>query len=160
MPRLEPSASSGGVRSRHRSRGGTRVSTALAEINVVPLVDVMLVLLVIFMVTAPMMQQGFDVKLPQARRAPQTTSEQVFITITMDFHKNHRVQIGDDPAMVDLQAATERVRQQILNTQTKTVILRGDGGVVYSDLVQVMDALLAAGVTQVSLATQPYTPDK
>jgi biopolymer transport protein ExbD len=159
MPRLEPSASSGGVRSRHRSRGG-RVSTALAEINVVPLVDVMLVLLVIFMVTAPMMQQGFDVKLPQTRRAPATTSEPVFVTVTLDFHKTRRVQIGDDPAFVDLQAASERVRQAILNTPTKSVILRGDGGVVYADLMQVMDALLVAGVTQVSLATQPYTPDK
>ena len=67
MPKLEP-MSNGGMRARHRGRSA-RMSTSLAEINVVPLVDVMLVLLVIFMVAAPMMQQGFAVRLPESRRS-------------------------------------------------------------------------------------------
>jgi biopolymer transport protein TolR len=157
MPRLEPSASSGGVRSRHRSRGG-RVSTALAEINVVPLVDVMLVLLVIFMVTAPMMQQGFDVKLPEARNAKPTTSEPVYVTVPLKFRTDHRLQLGND--WVALSALAERVRQAMTTTSSKSVILRGDGGVLYSDIILVWNALAAGGVTQVSVATAPSTSDK
>jgi biopolymer transport protein TolR len=157
MPRLEPSASSGGVRSRHRSRGG-RVSTALAEINVVPLVDVMLVLLVIFMVTAPMMQQGFDVKLPEARNAKPTTSEPVYVTVPKSFGVDRRVQLGND--WVALSALAERVRQAVATTSSKSVILRGDGKVLYSDIILVWNALAAGGVTQVSVATAPSTSDK
>jgi biopolymer transport protein TolR len=157
MPRLEPSASSGGVRSRHRSRGG-RVSTALAEINVVPLVDVMLVLLVIFMVTAPMMQQGFDVKLPEARNAKPTTSEPVYVTVPLKFRSDHRLQLNND--WVSLPALAERVRQAMTTTSSKSVILRGDGGVLYSDIILVWNALAAGGVTQVSVATAPSTSDK
>jgi biopolymer transport protein ExbD/biopolymer transport protein TolR len=157
MPRLEPSASSGGVRSRHRARGG-RVSTALAEINVVPLVDVMLVLLVIFMVAAPMMQQGFEVKLPQAKNSKPTTSEPVYITVPESYRATHRLQIGDDT--IPITALAERVRQRLEITETKSVILRGDGAVQLRDLVDVWDALAQAGVSQVSLATQPRAADR
>jgi biopolymer transport protein ExbD/biopolymer transport protein TolR len=157
MPRLEPSASSGGVRSRHRARGA-RVSTALAEINVVPLVDVMLVLLVIFMVAAPMMQQGFEVKLPQARNSRPTTSEPVYITVPESYRSTRRLQIGDDT--IPITALAERVRQRLETTETKSVILRGDGAVQLRDLVDVWDALAQAGVSQVSLATQPRTADR
>ena len=157
MPRLEPSASSGGVRSRHRSRGA-RVSTVLAEINVVPLVDVMLVLLVIFMVTAPMMQQGFDVKLPEARASKPTTSEPVYVTVPLSFRTDRRIQLGED--FVSLENLPERVRQAVLTATTKSVILRGDGGVTFAELIRVWDALIAGGITQISVATQPYTPDK
>lgn len=157
MPRLEPSASSGGVRSRHRSRGG-RVSTALAEINVVPLVDVMLVLLVIFMVTAPMMQQGFDVKLPQARTAKATTSDPVYVTVPLSFRRDNKIQLGEKYVL--LADLPENVRQAVLTASTKSVILRGDGGVTFSELIRVWDALIAGGVTQISVATQPFVPDK
>lgn len=157
MPRLEPSASSGSVRSRHRSRGG-RVSTVLAEINVVPMVDVMLVLLVIFMVTAPMMQQGFDVKLPEAKAAKPTTSQPVYVTVPLSFRRDNRIQLGDD--FVALGDLPERARQAVLTTSTKSVILRGDGGVTFADLIKVWDALIAGGITQISVATQPYTPDR
>jgi biopolymer transport protein TolR len=157
MPRLEPSASSGGVRSRHRSRGG-RVSTVLAEINVVPMVDVMLVLLVIFMVTAPMMQQGFDVKLPEARSAKPTTSDPVFITVPLSFRTDKKIQLGEDYVLIsDL---PERARQAMLTSANKSVILRGDGSVTFAELIRVWDALIAGGITQISVATAPYTPDR
>lgn len=157
MPRLEPSASSGGVRSRHRSRGG-RVSTALAEINVVPMVDVMLVLLVIFMVTAPMMQQGFDVKLPGAKAAKPTTSEPVYVTVPLSFRSDRRVQVGDK--FVALSDLPEQARQAVLTTSTKSLILRGDSGITLGELIKVWDALVQGGIQQISMATQPYTPDK
>ena len=157
MPRLEPSASSGGVRSRHRSRGG-RVSTVLAEINVVPMVDVMLVLLVIFMVTAPMMQQGFDVKLPEAKTAKPTTSEPVYITVPLSYRRDKKIQVGEDYVLI--QDVPERARQAILTTSTKSVILRGDGAITFSELIDVWDALIAGGITQISVATAPKTSDR
>ena len=79
MPKVQGHGGHEGGGQRRRRRG-PRVSSALSEINVVPLVDVMLVMLVIFMVTAPMMQRGFEVTLPEARRADQISSERIFVT--------------------------------------------------------------------------------
>src|SRR5262245_54255441 len=78
MPKVQQNGNGGG---RGRRARGARVSTSLAEINVVPLVDVMLVLLIIFMVTAPMMTQGLAVNLPQARRATPVTAQPLYVTI-------------------------------------------------------------------------------
>ena len=97
---------------RGRRGRGARVATSLAEINVVPLVDVMLVLLVIFMVTAPMMQQGFNVNLPQARRTDPINAQPVYVTIPADFPQRRFVQIGEEP--VRLEVLAERVRQTLL----------------------------------------------
>src|SRR6187549_2537506 len=123
------------------SRRGRRTSTSLAEINVVPLVDVMLVLLIIFMVTAPMMQRGLDVNLPVARRAQQITAERIFVNVPVAFRTNRVVYIGEDPVRVDI--LDERVRQKLLTSTTKEVFLRGDGGVQLQDLMDVMDKLKA-----------------
>src|SRR3954447_13182774 len=108
MPKLHDTAGSNGSR---RGRGA-RVSTTLAEINVVPLVDVMLVLLIIFMVTAPMMQQGLQVNLPQARRATPVTAQPVYVTIPATFPKDHIVQIGNDEVRVEI--LQERMKQAML----------------------------------------------
>jgi len=90
MPKVQPAGGSGGGRQR-RGRSA-RVATSLAEINVVPLVDVMLVLLIIFMVTAPMMTQGLAVNLPQARRSVAPLSKPIYLTIPRDFPTTHVVQ--------------------------------------------------------------------
>jgi biopolymer transport protein ExbD len=151
MPRLESSASShAGGRGRGR---GPRVSTALAEINVVPLVDVMLVLLVIFMVTAPMMQQGFEVNLPQARAAKAVSAEPVYVTVPTTFRRDGKVQLGEEYVTIDV--LPERVRQALLSATNKDVYVRADGAVVVSDLVKVWDRLMAAGVERVAMSTQP-----
>jgi len=157
MPRLETSASSSSGRSGRRGRG-PRVSTALAEINVVPLVDVMLVLLVIFMVTAPMMQQGFEVNLPQSKRAAPISAEPIYVSVPTSFHRDHMVRLGKEA--LPISALAERVRQALLNTSTKDVYLWGDGGVLYSDIVDVTTALKAGGVERVAMATQPPKTDK
>ena len=157
MPRLETSASSSSGRSGRRGRG-PRVSTALAEINVVPLVDVMLVLLVIFMVTAPMMQQGFEVNLPQSRKSTPLSTEPIYVTVALSFHKDGMVQLGKDSlALSDL---PERVRQALLNTSTKSVFLRADSTLAYGDVVKVTDALKQGGVEQVGMLTQPVKADR
>ncbi len=148
MPKLQ-SLDHGGESRRGRSR---RVSTALAEINVVPLVDVMLVLLIIFMVTAPMMQRGLDVNLPVARRAQQITAERIFINVPLAYRTNRVVYIGEDPVRVDI--LDERMRQALLTATSKEVFLRGDGGVQLQDLMDVMDKLKAGGVERVGIVAK------
>jgi biopolymer transport protein ExbD len=130
------------------------VSSSLAEINVVPLVDVMLVLLVIFMVTAPMMQQGFPVQLPQARRSV-AASAPVTVTIPASFNRDKRVFI--DGEAVRLAVLSERIHQAIEAKDKKDVMLAGDATVRYGDIILVWDQLKAGGVSTVNVQTQPPT---
>src|SRR5262245_22559204 len=136
-------------------RGGRprRVSTSLAEINVVPLVDVMLVLLIIFMVTAPMIQRGVDVKLPIAQKtSQQIQGERVFVTVPIGYRQDHRVFLGDEAVALDVMQ--ERVRQKVEHLADKQVYLRGDGAVTYQELMEVFDRLKTAGVVNVGLVTR------
>jgi biopolymer transport protein ExbD len=126
-----------------------RVSTSLAEINVVPLVDVMLVLLIIFMVTAPMLQRGVDVNLPVSRRAQQISSERLFVTVPLSFRSDRKVRLGEEPVSLTLLA--ERVRQTLDGKTDRDVFLRGDGGVQLQELLEVMDRLKEAGVEKVGI---------
>ena len=153
MPKLDaiPSASTRGGGGRRRSRS-VRVSSSLAEINVVPLVDVMLVLLVIFMVAAPMMQQGYPVQLPQSRQS-RPIEAPVTVTVPTSFRRDQRVQI--DGEFISFQVLAERARQAVDARTQKSVILAGDGGITMSEMITVMDELRSGGVTEVSLQTQP-----
>jgi biopolymer transport protein ExbD len=135
-----------------RGSRGRRITTSLSEINVVPLVDVMLVLLIIFMITAPMIQRGVDVKLPVATRTNQISGERAFITVPINYRRDHLVFLGDEAIRVD--ALQERVRQKIEHATDKKVYLRGDGGVQYQDLMEVFDRLKAAGVSDVGLVAK------
>ena len=129
-----------------------RVSSSLAEINVVPLVDVMLVLLIIFMVTAPMIQRGVDVNLPVSVKAGQITNERLFVTVPLGYRQNHVLYLGDEPVRADV--LQERIRQKMENRAEKQVYLRGDAGVQYQELIDVFDRLKAAGVEQVGLVAK------
>ena len=131
---------------------GRRVSTSLAEINVVPLVDVMLVLLIIFMVTAPMIQRGIDVKLPVARRASAVEGERLFVTVPAAFRADGIVFLGDE--RVRLEILQERVRQKMESASDKQVFLRGDGAVQLQDLMTIIDRLKDAGVTSVGIVAK------
>jgi biopolymer transport protein TolR len=131
------------------------VSTSLSEINVVPLVDVMLVLLIIFMVTAPMMQQGLQVNLPQARRADAVAAQPVYVTIPATFGRTQRLQIGLDDIGID--ALSERVKQTLATRDDKSVFLRMDATVTAQDIMTVTDRLKEAGVEKVGFNTQPPT---
>ena len=142
-----PASSSSGRASR-----GRRVSTSLAEINVVPLVDVMLVLLIIFMVAAPMIQRGIDVKLPQSRRATSVTGERVEITIPDSIRQSRFVFVGKDK--VEMRVLQERVRQKMETSADKEVFLRGDSSVQYQELMEVIDALKAAGVQNIGMVAR------
>lgn len=148
MPSVQKS--DGGGRRRGR---GPRVASSLSEINVVPLVDVMLVLLIIFMVTAPMMQQGMEVNLPQSRRSPPVQAQPLYVTIPLDFARSQRVQIDKD--LVPIEFLTERMRQATLARDDKSVFVRADGQATMQDFITVSEALRAAGIDRVGLMTQP-----
>jgi biopolymer transport protein TolR len=156
MPKVMPNGASG-----HGGGGGRRrrprVSSALSEINVVPLVDVMLVLLIIFMVAAPMMQQGLNVNLPQQRRAralPPPT-DPIYVTVPATFRTDRRVQIGEDLIRIDVLA--ERIRQRVQQRDDKQVFLRSDGSVTMQHIMDVMDRLKDGGVEKVGLVSRPAT---
>jgi biopolymer transport protein ExbD len=152
MPKVQQGGGGGGNGRSRRARGRS-VATTLSEINVVPLVDVMLVLLIIFMVTAPMMQQGLSVNLPQARRAQPVSAEPIYVTVPLTYRRNRVVQIDKDEVRVDI--LHERVRQALLTRDDKSVFLRGDGGVTLQELMQVMDKLKEAGVEKVGIVSRP-----
>ena len=148
MPKVHQTGTGGGRRAR-----GARVATSLAEINVVPLVDVMLVLLVIFMVTAPMMQQGLNVNLPQARRADPLNTQPMYVTIPADFQQRRFVQIGEEP--VRLEVLHERVRQAVLAKDDKSLFIRMDASVTAQDIFTVIDELKRAGIDKVGFSAKP-----
>ncbi len=148
MPKVLPIPSGGA----HGGRG-RRVSTTLAEINVIPLVDVMLVLLIIFMVTAPMLQRGVEVNLPQTRRAQETSSERLFVDVPLSFKDDRRVFLGKEPVRVDILA--ERLRQVLSSRTDKQVFFRIDRSLTVQHELDVIDQLHAAGVEQFGLVTEP-----
>jgi biopolymer transport protein TolR len=153
MPKVVATGSSGHGGAGRRRR--PKVTTALSEINVVPLVDVMLVLLIIFMVAAPMMQQGLNVNLPQQRRAPALppANDPIYVTVPLAFARNQMVQLGNES--VRLEVLAERIRQRVEQRDDKQVFLRSDGQVTMQHVMNVMDRLKAGGVEKVGLVSQP-----
>ena len=124
----------------------------MGEINVVPYIDVMLVLLIIFMITAPMIQRGIDVNLPVARRSNQIAGERIFVTVPANYREAHIVYLDQEPIRSEI--LEERVRQKMERASAKEVYLRGDGGVQYQDLMDVFSRLRGAGVEKVGLVAK------
>ncbi len=153
MPKIEP-MSNGSSRPGGRRARAVRVSTSLAEINVVPLVDVMLVLLIIFMVAAPLLQQGFQVQLPESRQS-KAISAPVLVTVPMSFRRDRRVEIDGEFVRIDVLG--ERVKQALNAKSKKDVILASDGEVTMNEVLAVFDVLQAGGVANVNIQTQPPT---
>ena len=130
---------------------GHRVSSTLAEINIIPLVDVMLVLLIIFMITAPMLQRGVEVKLPVATRSTEIASERLFVDVPMSYKKDGRVFIRKEA--IRLEFLGERIRQLQQTSTDKQVFLRMDRDLTIQDQMQVFDRLKEAGVQNVGIPT-------
>jgi len=143
MPKVAPIPEAG------HARRGRRVATSLAEINVVPLVDVMLVLLIIFMVAAPMLQRGVEVNLPVGRQTQKLTDLRTYVTVPLSYRKDQRVMIDDE--YVPLAVLTERMRQSLVAKDQKDVFLRADGAVQTQELMDVISALKEAGIERVGI---------
>ena len=130
------------------SRGGGRVT--MSEINVTPMVDVMLVLLIMFMVTAPLIQQGVKVNLPEAKAAPIDANEKKLV-LTIDGQK--RVFLGE--AEVQLDELEEKLKTNVKAQADKEIYLHADRDINYGVVVEVMAAAQRAGINNVGMVTDP-----
>jgi len=129
--------------------GGRRIGTSLAEINIVPLVDVVLVLLLIFMLTAPMMYRGIDVNLPRAAAKPTAVEERLVLTVTKDrslFLNDKRIAPG---------GLEGSLRDAFRNRNDKTLYLKADAGLSYGAVVETMDMVRRAGIERLGMVTEP-----
>ncbi len=125
----------------------------LSELNITPLVDVALVLLIIFMITAPMLVQGASVNLPQTRPMNKLPSGNVFLAVNAD----GEVFMNDDPEPLELDDLETRLVPLVEMGQT--VYVQGDVDVRYGRIMEVMDAVVAAGLDAVNLVTTPVPPN-
>ena len=132
----------------------------LAEINVVPYIDVMLVLLVIFMVTAPMLMQGVEVDLPDAVAAPVDNQDAEPLIVSINDRGQLFLNLGvDEKQSLALTTSQQRVGAVLRRTPEKPVLIWGDQTVPYGKVVVVMTALQAAGAPSVGLVTEnPAAP--
>ena len=131
------------------SGGSSRVGTNLSEINIIPLVDVILVLLLIFMLTAPLMHRGIDVALPKSSAKPTAVEERLVLTLT----KEQTIYLNDKP--VPVAGLEPRLRDALKARTDKTVYLKADQGLTYGFVVETMDRIRRAGVEKLGMVTEP-----
>ena len=129
------------------SRG--RTQTSLADINVTPLVDVVLVLLIIFMITAPILQSGIEVAIPHTRTVKEITEERLVITID----RQQRVFLNNEP--ININQIGAQLQQKIRDPEGQSIFVRADENVPFGAFASVMDAVKQSGITNVSIVTQP-----
>ena len=129
------------------NNGQTRSS--LAEINITPLVDVVLVLLVIFMITEPVLQSGIEVSVPKTRTVQQITEQRMVVTIDRD----QQIFLNDQP--INIHDLPGRLKQPGTDPAHQAIYLRSDERVPFGAFANVMDAVKLAGITNVSIVTQP-----
>jgi biopolymer transport protein TolR len=135
-------------------RAKREVGTALSEINVTPFVDVMLVLLVIFMITAPMMQSGIGVNLPTAET--DTAPAEEGLTLTVDAERS--IYLGLDVTNINL--LENKVRSALAGKSKKVVFLKADQSLPYGYIVDIMDVIMKAGVETLGIIAEPEEKKK
>ncbi len=134
------------------SRG--RTQTSLSEINVTPLVDVVLVLLIIFMLTAPVLQSGIEVSVPKTRTVKEIADERLVITI----NSKQEVFLGNDP--ININDIANKLREKVRDPKGQSIYVRADENVPFGAFATVMDAVKSTGITNVSIVTQPIQQGK
>ena len=128
-------------------RPGGGLYQPLAEINVTPLVDVMLVLLIVFMITAPMLAAGVKINLPQAKKTAQPMKTQDPVTITVD--KDGKVFVNTNET--DRQVLVDTVRAKLAGQEETPIRLRGDKDAPYGSVVEILDLLSSNGLVKIAL---------
>ena len=131
------------------SEGERRVGSPMAEINIIPLVDVVLVLLLIFMLTAPMMYRGIDVNLPRAAAKPTAVEERMVLTLT----KDQALYLND--RRVTPTGIEEALRDAFRGRTDKTLYLKADAGLSYGAVIETMDRVRRAGIEKLGMVTEP-----
>ena len=131
------------------SPGARRIGSTMAEINIIPLVDVVLVLLLIFMLTAPMMYRGIDVNLPKAASKPTAVEERLVLTVT----KDNALYLND--RRVTSNSLEMELRRTFANRTDKTLYLKADAGLAYGAVVETMDRVRRAGIERLGMVTEP-----
>jgi len=126
-----------------------RTQVALADINITPLVDVVLVLLIIFMVTAPVLQSGIEVAVPKTRTVKEITEERMVFSID----KQQRVFLGNDA--ININEIGAALKKKVRDPQHQSIFLRADEDVPFGAFATVMDAVKSSGISNVSIVTQP-----
>src|SRR5712672_3511588 len=122
---------------------------SLAEINVTPLVDVVLVLLIIFMLTAPILQSGIEVSVPKTKSVSEITEERLVISID----RQQRVYLGNDA--ININQIGAKLREKLRDPSRMQIYLRSDANVPFGAFATVMDAVKQSGITNVSIVTEP-----
>ena len=128
---------------------GGQTRSSLGEINITPLVDVVLVLLIIFMITAPVLQSGIDVSVPKTRTVKEITQQRLVLTINRD----QQVFLGDQP--VNIHELAAKLQAQGKDPEHQTIYLRADEMVPFGVFATVMDEVKQSGITNISVVTQP-----
>jgi biopolymer transport protein TolR len=128
-----------------------QTGSSLSEINIVPFVDVMLVLLIIFMITAPILQSGIEVNLPKTQTVKEISEERLVVTID----RGQLIYLGNDA--VNIHDLGNKVHAQMRNPQSDAVFLRCDETVPFGTFATVVDALRQSGIENVSVVTEPLS---
>ena len=129
------------------SRG--RTQSSLSDINITPFVDVVLVLLIIFMLTAPIIQSGIEVAVPHTKTVNQITEPRLVLTIDRD----QKVFLGSDP--INVNAIPDTLRARVKDPEHQAIYLRADENVPFGAFAALMDAVKQSGITNVSIVTEP-----
>lgn len=134
-------------------RSGQNSDEPLAEINVIPLVDIVLVLLIIFMLTAPLLQRTIDVQLPRSQTADTVQEERLMLTVTK------RGVVYFDKYPVNWEQLESYIREQAPHWKTRAVYIQADATVEYERVVQLLDILRRYGLTRIGLLTRPLVEE-
>jgi len=131
-----------------------KTQTTLAEINMIPFIDIVLVLLIIFMVTAPVIQSGIEVNVPKTQVVREIAEEKLVVSID----KQQQLYLQNDP--VNVNELGDKIRAKLLDPTRQSVYLRADQAVPFQTFATVLDHLKLAGIENVSIVTQPLQEKK
>ena len=131
-----------------------KTQTTLAEINMIPFIDIVLVLLIIFMVTAPVLQSGIEVNVPKTALVRETTEERLIVSVD----KNQTVYLQNEP--VNIHELAGKIRAKLLDPTRQSIYLRADTDIPWGTAVTVLDTLKSAGLENISVVTQPIDKGK